>query len=322
MDLKALQWELAAAVASQGLDSLHNPKNLAMALAAEAGTLLHLFKWPTAEESRQTDRAEAREATTDALVEVFLHALRMADELGIDLEQAIAKKLGKSASAPAPASPPPAEAALASAPRAEPARASAPPVEVAPRRAEKPASVPEPRRAAEPAKPAAASPRPAESPRSKREASVVSPSARGPASRLPRAARAAPPSRIEETPPPRIEETPPPRIEETPPPRIEQAPPEEPDRYEDLDLDKVGEILKALAQRVDNAASDAPLLRELQDELGTLRRTLYGKTLKRSWIGASLKNVRTMLKEAADQGYGGDIRAKEHIEQIDGLLRD
>src|SRR5215510_10273225 len=146
MDLKALQWELAVAVASQGLDSLHNPKNLAMALAAEAGTLLHLFKWPTAEESRQTDRAEAREATTDALVEVFLHALRMADELGIDLEQAIAKKLGKSASAAAPASPQPAEPALATAPRAEPARASAPPAEVVPRRAERPASVPGPRR--------------------------------------------------------------------------------------------------------------------------------------------------------------------------------
>src|SRR5215475_3744471 len=169
MDLKALQWELAGAVASQGLDSLHNPKNLAMALAAEAGTLLHLFKWPTAEESRQTDRAEAREATTDALVEVFLHALRMADELGIDLEQAIAKKLGKSASAAAPASPQP----------AEPARASPPPVEPAPRRPERPASVPEPRRAPEPAKPAAAPPRPAESPRPKREAPVVSPSARG-----------------------------------------------------------------------------------------------------------------------------------------------
>jgi len=314
MDLKALQWELAAAVANQGLDSLHNPKNLAMALAAEAGTLLHLFKWPTAEESRQTDRAEAREATTDALVEVFLHALRMADELGIDLEQAIAKKLGKSASTAAPASPQPAERALATAPRAEPARASAPPAEVVPRRAERPASVPEPRRGAEPVKLAAASPRPAEAPRTKREAPVVSPSARGPASRLPRAARAAPP--------PRIEEAPPPRIEESLPPRIEQAPPEEPDRYEDLDLDKVGEILKALAQRVDNAASDAPLLRELQDELGTLRRTLYGKTLKRSWIGASLKNVRTMLKEAADQGYGGDIRAKENIDQIDGLLKD
>jgi len=29
-----------------------------------------------------------------------------------------------------------------------------------------------------------------------------------------------------------------------------------------------------------------------------------------------------MLKDAADQGYGGDIRAKENIEQIDGLLED
>src|SRR5215470_5811132 len=313
MDLKALQWELAAAVANQGLDSLHNPKNLAMALAAEAGTLLHLFKWPTAEESRQTDRAEAREATTDALVEVFLHALRMADELGIDLEHAIARKLGKSASAAAPASPPPAEPPRATPPPAQPARATPPPVEPVASRPERPPSIAEPARAPEPAKHAAASPRPAasqrpESPRTKRETPVVSPSARGPSSRLPRAARPAPPP-----PPP-----PPPPSQ----PLIEQAPPEEPDWYEDLDLDKVGEILKALAQRVDNAASDAPLLRELQDELGTLRRTLYGKTLKRSWIGASLKNVRTMLKDAADQGYGGDIRAKENIEQIDGLLKD
>ena len=37
MDIKALQWELAAFVVDRGLDPLHTPRNLSMALAAEAG---------------------------------------------------------------------------------------------------------------------------------------------------------------------------------------------------------------------------------------------------------------------------------------------
>ena len=44
MEIKALQWELAAFVVDRGLDPLHTPKNLAMALAAESGALSESFQ--------------------------------------------------------------------------------------------------------------------------------------------------------------------------------------------------------------------------------------------------------------------------------------
>ena len=63
-------------------------------------------------------------------------------------------------------------------------------------------------------------------------------------------------------------------------------------------------------------------MRELHDELGTLRRTLYSKTFKRAWVGASLKNVRTMLGAALNEDIGEEIKAREHVAQIDRILKD
>jgi hypothetical protein len=84
----------------------------------------------------------------------------------------------------------------------------------------------------------------------------------------------------------------------------------------------VTELVKSLAKRIDAAQSEDPLVRELHDELGTLRRTLYSKTFKRAWVGASLKNVRTMLGAVLNEDIGEEIKAKEHIAQIDGILKD
>ena len=82
------------------------------------------------------------------------------------------------------------------------------------------------------------------------------------------------------------------------------------------------ELVKSLAKRIDAAQSEDPLVRELHDELGTLRRTLYSKTFKRAWVGASLKNVRTMLGAVLNEDIGEEIKAKEHIAQIDSILKD
>lgn len=90
--------------------------------------------------------------------------------------------------------------------------------------------------------------------------------------------------------------------------------------YADLDLDAVGELVKSLAKRIDAAQSEDPIIRELHDELGTLRRTLYSKTFKRAWIGASLKSVRTMLGAALQEDIGEEIKARQHVAEIDRLL--
>jgi hypothetical protein len=282
MDVKALQWELAAFVAERGLESRHSPKSLAMALAGEAGTLLDLYKWLSEEESRQVDRKE-RERTAAAIAEIFVHALRLADELGIDVEDAVAGKMARisgraSARAPEPPRPPP----------TPPAAAAATPVQrTSPRPTPQHAEAVRPRPAAPPSAPP------------------------------PRPAASAPPRPASPAPAPRPAHTERPAPPPEPPP-----PPPEVERYADLDLDTVSDLLRTLSKRIDDAQSHDPLARELHDELGTLRRTLYGKTLKRAWVGASLKNIRTMLGAALHEQIGDDIRAKDYIAQIDYLLKD
>ncbi|HET9043786.1 MAG TPA: hypothetical protein VFN70_11595, partial [Burkholderiales bacterium] len=120
-----------------------------------------------------------------------------------------------------------------------------------------------------------------------------------------------PPSVIEH-----IEAAPPPLAAAPEPP----PPPQPPERYTHLDTDVAKGFAKSLAKRVDSARSDDPLLRELHDEVETLRRTLYSPTPKHSWMGESLKTVRAILEEASTHSVGEEIRAHDYIAQIDRML--
>ena len=62
----------------------HTPKNLAMAIAGEAGELAAEFQWLTAEESANlTD--EQRNAVVSEIADVLIYLVRLADELEVDL---------------------------------------------------------------------------------------------------------------------------------------------------------------------------------------------------------------------------------------------
>ncbi|HSD55413.1 MAG TPA: nucleotide pyrophosphohydrolase, partial [Burkholderiales bacterium] len=124
MDVKALQARLAAFAVERGWDEMHNPRNLAIALAGEAGMLLDLFRWLTDAQSQRIESEYKREAAEEAIADLLLHTLRLADKLDIDVERAVAKKLAENdANYP----PPVAETV----PRAE-RPAAAPPVVSAP----------------------------------------------------------------------------------------------------------------------------------------------------------------------------------------------
>lgn len=69
----------------------HNPKDLALSLSLEASELLENFQWVSAEEGAEKNR----ENIEDELADVFIYGLMMADDLGIDMEEAILKKLEK-----------------------------------------------------------------------------------------------------------------------------------------------------------------------------------------------------------------------------------
>lgn len=72
----------------------HSPKNLAMALAAEAGELLDIFQWMTADESHEamTD-PEIAIAIRGELADVAQYLIRLADLLDVDLSEEVWKKV-------------------------------------------------------------------------------------------------------------------------------------------------------------------------------------------------------------------------------------
>ncbi|HRP87590.1 MAG TPA: nucleotide pyrophosphohydrolase [Gammaproteobacteria bacterium] len=91
--LEDLRRRLAAFAAARDWDQFHSPKNLAMALAAEAGELLEHFQWLSESQSETLD-AVRRDAVALELADVLLYLVRLADKLDIDLVAAAHRKIG------------------------------------------------------------------------------------------------------------------------------------------------------------------------------------------------------------------------------------
>lgn len=94
--LERLRDEQRAFAAARDWEQFHTPKNLAMALAAEAGELLEQFQWLTPEQSAQLDASRAA-AVRAEMADVLLYLVRLADRLGVDLAQAARDKLAHNA---------------------------------------------------------------------------------------------------------------------------------------------------------------------------------------------------------------------------------
>jgi dCTP diphosphatase len=94
--LAALSEELAAFAAERDWDQFHNPKNLAMALAGEAGELVEHFQWLTFDEAANLPAATREEVALEC-ADVLLFLLRLADKLDIDLAAAAERKLALNA---------------------------------------------------------------------------------------------------------------------------------------------------------------------------------------------------------------------------------
>ncbi len=75
----------------------HTPKNLAMAVAGEAGELLAEFQWLTPEESKSLN-ADRRHAVTDEIADIAIYLLRLADVMDIDVDAAIRGKVARNES--------------------------------------------------------------------------------------------------------------------------------------------------------------------------------------------------------------------------------
>ena len=74
----------------------HSPKNLAMSLAIEAAELMEHFQWISTEQSRQVaEQPDQISQVADELADVLCYVLAMANELNLDLSQAVRHKMAK-----------------------------------------------------------------------------------------------------------------------------------------------------------------------------------------------------------------------------------
>jgi dCTP diphosphatase len=93
-----LKTRVLAFVHEREWEQFHSPKNLSMALAAEAGELMEHFLWATAEQSRAIANEPVKRAKiADELADVVIYALEFANMTGLDVSAAIEAKMAANA---------------------------------------------------------------------------------------------------------------------------------------------------------------------------------------------------------------------------------
>ena len=95
-ELEGLREELREFADARDWEQFHSPKNLAMAIAGEAGELVEIFQWLTEEQSRNLDPA-AQARASEEIADVLLYLVRLGDRLGVDPVAAARRKLAENA---------------------------------------------------------------------------------------------------------------------------------------------------------------------------------------------------------------------------------
>lgn len=95
-DIKELTREVLKFRDERDWKQFHNPKDVAISLALEAGELLEHFQWKTPKEIAAHVKA-AREEIADELADVLYWVLVLGKDLEIDMSAALRKKLVKNA---------------------------------------------------------------------------------------------------------------------------------------------------------------------------------------------------------------------------------
>lgn len=94
MDIADLQRRLRDFATQRNWEPYQTPKNLAMAMVVEAAELVEIFQWLTPEESQAIAQDPARhQHLGEEIADVLLYLLQIADHSGVDIEQALERKL-------------------------------------------------------------------------------------------------------------------------------------------------------------------------------------------------------------------------------------
>ncbi len=92
--LEAVLLELRDFVKEREWSQYHDPKNLAMLIASEAGELLAEYRWVSNAEADHFTRSDTRQSTIAAeAADVGIALLLFCDRIGIDLIETIREKM-------------------------------------------------------------------------------------------------------------------------------------------------------------------------------------------------------------------------------------
>lgn len=90
--LESLRQRLAEFASERDWEQFHSPKNLAMALIAEAAELVEHFQWLTEAESAQLPEKKLAAVRLE-VADIQIYLIRLADRLGVDLLEAAWDKI-------------------------------------------------------------------------------------------------------------------------------------------------------------------------------------------------------------------------------------
>lgn len=92
--IAALKQRILCFAQERDWEQFHSPKNLSMALAAEAAELMEHFLWATPEASKAIAQDTAkRKKIEEELADVVIYALEFANMTGIDVAAVIEAKM-------------------------------------------------------------------------------------------------------------------------------------------------------------------------------------------------------------------------------------
>lgn len=90
MNFNDLRQQLRQFSQDRDWESFHSPKNLSMALSVEVAELVEHFQWLTQAESAKPD---AKSEIAGEVADIQIYLTMLADRLGIDIEQAVTRKI-------------------------------------------------------------------------------------------------------------------------------------------------------------------------------------------------------------------------------------
>ena len=97
MDFSDLAQKLRDFAQERDWEQFHSPKNLSMALSVEVAELVEHFQWLTEEKSSCLEANELADIAAE-IADIQIYLTRLADQLGVDIEDAVTKKLEVNAS--------------------------------------------------------------------------------------------------------------------------------------------------------------------------------------------------------------------------------